>query len=220
MQDTAVIGKSMCQPKDGELDCPLRALNEWGQRRPDEGMGTQALMTRSCQSLAFSPPRICRKSKPACSSLPPSPFDRSHRQLLFPSATRVAGIVLIPGTALHAVLMLPASGELRERAIEMCGDRWMVRAGDAAALYDKVLCHSIDAEYHLNSASEETMAASSVKTTAVAVRSSTFVIDDQIPMLVCAYDHSDGAFLWICSHRPLPLAPRRTTTSTSTPSLP
>eukprot|EP00966_Prymnesium_polylepis_P048012 1111653-Prymnesium_polylepis.1 len=82
--------------------------------------------------------------------------------------------------------MLPASGELRERAIEMCGDRWMVRAGDAAALYDKVLCHSIDAEYHLNSASEETMAASSVKTTAVAVRSSTFVIDDQIPMLAVA----------------------------------
>eukprot|EP00966_Prymnesium_polylepis_P247140 5715250-Prymnesium_polylepis.1 len=29
------------------------------------------------------------------------------------------------------------------------------------------------------------MAASSVKTTAVAVRSSTFVIDDQTPMLVC-----------------------------------
>eukprot|EP00966_Prymnesium_polylepis_P254125 5872972-Prymnesium_polylepis.1 len=110
----------MCQPKDGELDCPhaLRALNEWGQRRPAEGMGTQALTTRSCSPLAFSPPRICRKSKSAGSSPPLSSSDRSDRQLLFPFATRVAGVVLDPGTVLHAVLMLPASGELRERAIE------------------------------------------------------------------------------------------------------
>eukprot|EP00966_Prymnesium_polylepis_P216443 5010600-Prymnesium_polylepis.1 len=60
----------------------------------------------------------------------------------------------------------------------MHGGRWMVRAGEAAVLHEKAQCYRTDAGYNLDSALPEAMAAGSVKTTALAVRSChAFVID-------------------------------------------
>eukprot|EP00966_Prymnesium_polylepis_P019436 448092-Prymnesium_polylepis.1 len=69
----------------------------------------------------------------------------------------------------------------------MHGGRWMVRAGEAAALHEKVQCYRMDAGYNLDSALPEAMAASSVKTTALAVRSChAFVIDEPTLACMCA----------------------------------
>eukprot|EP00966_Prymnesium_polylepis_P108547 2513099-Prymnesium_polylepis.1 len=93
----------MRQPEDGEHVCPhaLCALNEWGQRRPDEGAGTQALdWTRSFRPTSHSPQVL---NRPVPSPFPLSSFDRPDRRLPFPLLPHVvAGLVLFPGTEWHA----------------------------------------------------------------------------------------------------------------------
>eukprot|EP00966_Prymnesium_polylepis_P265743 6138975-Prymnesium_polylepis.1 len=63
--------------------------------------------------------------------------------------------------------MSPASGELRERAVEICDNYWWVKAVDAATFIEKVKHYCADAGYSLDGASAETMAASSPETTAI-----------------------------------------------------
>ena len=77
--------------------------------------------------------------------------------------------------------MSPASGELRERAVEICDNYWWVKAVDAAAFLEKVKRYCADAGYSLDSASAETKAAISPEKTAIKVSSYTFVAEAQIP---------------------------------------